>query len=466
MNYQVSYEKNHSWLLLIALSLILFLINVDYTAVNLALLPIAAELKSTLSTTKWVLSGYALAWAVLVIPGGNFADRCSKKKACLLGLVLFLFSSFLAGIANSSIILIAARILQGMAGAIFIPATYALVYINFEEKIRGYAIGMISLGVGLGMAFGPVIGGILLSWLNWRSIFFINIPIGLISILILLSRKDTEKITQNTPPFSKLSALLLGVSIVVFLFLLDQIQLWSQNSSLYLTISCLAIFSIIIFVYLQNKLSNPLIPLNLFANIPYLGCVLGILLEQYGFSSVIVTIGLFLQKKLLFSVFKTSMIYLCLSMVFGIIAALGGRLVDKIGLRVSTVIGLMVMSIGTALFSILTGVDSLITICAVFTIIGIGMGLAFTGLNTAVVKTVAQQYIGIGSSVFVMCALIGNSLGVTLTTLIYEIYVAHGIRNIMLVTTTLLIIALVICNLFFKKNLIITQETASLAVTS
>lgn len=352
---------NYRWVVLVALSLIVFIINVDYTAVNLALIPVAAELQADINIIQWVLSGYVLAWAVCVIPAGNFSDRYSKKYFCLVGLSLFLLASLLAGLANSANLLIAARILQGMAGAIYVPSIYALIYLNFTEHERGRAIGMMSLGVGAGMAVGPFVGGVLLSVFNWRSIFFINIPIGLIALAIIYASKKDEVAVNN------------------------------------------------------HRVSS--IPLQLFRNLPFLGVVIGILLEQFGFSAIIVSIGLFLQKVMQFSVLKSSLVYLALTIIFGIIAAASGPWIDRAGLRIPVTAGLFLLSLGSFLFILLSAASPMWLICLIFIILGVGMGLAFSGLNTGIVKTVAGEYIGIASSVFLLCALLGNTFGVFLTTL-------------------------------------------------
>lgn len=360
---------NNRWLLLIALTIILFIINIDYTAVNLALIPIAADLNANLNNVQWILSAYVLAWAVLVIPAGKLADRYSKKTLCLIGLTLFLFASLLAGVAVSSNYLITARILQGVAGAIYIPTVYALIYLNFKENERGKAMGLLSLGVGLGMAIGPFIGGVLLSWMNWRSIFLINLPIGIPALLIILAQSNIETVTKQIPSINK---------------------------------------------------TRSLFPLNLFSNSLFLGCCVGILLEQYCFSAIMVSTGLFLQKVLLFSSLQSSFSFLWLTILFGIIAAFSGSWIDKIGLRWPTTIGLLVMVLGLILFTNLSLINHLVMTYFVFMILGAGMGVAFVALNTGIVKTVAQSEIGIASSIFLMCALVGNALGVTLTSMIYQ----------------------------------------------
>ena len=361
-----------------------------------------------------------LAWAVLVIPAGKYIDRYQKKNVCLIGLTIFLLASLLAGTTHSTDMLIFSRILQGIGGAIYVPTLYALIYIHFAEHERGVAIGLMSIGVGLGLATGPVLGGILLTYFNWHSIFLINLPIGLIALLILLNDKNKEQAQQSITPVCILSTLLLGISTIITIYLLSQWQTWSQHNDIYSLLVLLAMATFTVFLIIQNKSSTPLIPLTLFNNLSFSACIIGILLEQYGFSTIIVTSGLYLQKILQFTAMQSCVIYLSLTIIFGFIAAIGGVWVDRVGIKKPTVIGLSLISVGSILFVIASSVNYLWLVCVIFILLGVGMGLAFAGLNTGIVKVVAQEKVGIATGVFLMFALLGNSFGVTITTMIYE----------------------------------------------
>ncbi len=411
------------WQLLFAFSLILFIINIDYTAVNLALIPIAANLKANLNTIQWILSGYMLGWVLLVIPGGKYADCLNKQFLYLLGLGLFLLASILAGLAVSPTMLITARILQGIASGIYIPTVYALIYVIFAEQERGKAIGLLSLGVGLGMALGPFLGGVILSLINWRSIFFINVPIGLIAWWIVYRSQGIKTaVTGNHSAFSKLSVILFGFSIVLILYLLSVWQNWTQQPlfSLSLLISFIVILGL--FLLMQWKTQNPLFPAVLFRNRLFMGTIIGISLEQYIFSTIMVSSGLYLQKVLHFSSFQSSFIYLFLSLIFGFIAVISGPWIDRIGLKKPTLIGFLILTLGSLGFIYLSENSSLWIVGIIFFALGAGMGFAFAGLNSGVVKTVEAEHVGIASSLFLVCALIGNALGVTLTTINYQFF--------------------------------------------
>lgn len=407
------------WILLIAVSIILFIINVDYTAVNLALVPVSTALDTNLKIVRWILSGYTFAWGLLVIPAGYFADRYNKKYLCLTGLGLFLVASIIAGLASSITILIAARIIQGFAGALYAPTIYSLIFLHFPEHQRGKAIGLMSLGIGIGLAAGPFIGGMLISIFNWRSIFFINIPIGLLAALIIGLSENVKNATLSVQTkISKTSILLLSLSISILLYYFQDNQ-WNEHRLLSVSLLCGLLLCVYLFVFMQNRIKNPLIPLQLFKNRAFTGCCIGIFLEQFSFASIIIATSLYLQKICSYSIFKTSLIYLVMTVVFGIIAGIGGIWVDKTGVRKPVTFGFLLMAVGSILFAYQSTTHFLWSTYFILFILGAGMGVAFTALNTGVVTTLPQKQIGIGSSVFLLMALLANTFSITLTTLIY-----------------------------------------------
>ena len=290
--------------LLFAFSLMVLMLNIDYTALNLALVTLTHDLNSNLTIMQWVLGGYMLIWAAIVLPIGRAADHFGQKHFCLIGLAIFTLGSLLAGLANSSTMLIVARLLQGISGAFYVPAMYASIFTNYPESRRGLAMGFMSLGVGvgvgvglgLGMALGPTFGGAiltLLTLLSWRYIFFVNIPIGIIAFLEIyfIAQKETVKNNQDFQ-LNKLSSFLLGLALISFMSALGGIHQWGGDTSPVLLL--LILFSIILFVTFllhQKKDIQPLVPISLFKNNSYSACLIAIILEQFSFTSCIVILA-------------------------------------------------------------------------------------------------------------------------------------------------------------------------------
>lgn len=400
------------------------MINIDYTALNLALVTITDELNSTLTIMQWVLGAYMLIWAAIVLPVGRAADYFGQKHFCLIGLAIFTIGSLLAGIANSSTVLIAARVLQGVSGAFYVPAIYALIFTNYPEHKRGLAMGFMSLGVGLGMAIGPTFGGAILTALGWRYIFLVNIPISVIAFLVIYFFAKSETINNNNRfEINKLSSFLLGLALICFMTSLGGIHQWGGlTSPIFIGLILISIILFIGFLLHQKHDKQALVPASLFKNKSYLACLIAIVFEQFSFTSCIVILALYFQFELNFSVIKSSLVFLGLNIVFGIIAPCGGVLVDKVGLRKPALIGVMFFAIGMFMTTQLGSTVSLSLLLSALIVIGIGMGLAFAALNSGVVKTVSADEINIASSVFILFALIGNTLGVVICTALYEYF--------------------------------------------
>ncbi len=410
-------------LLVFGISVMGLLINIDYTAVNLALVTISKELHSNLDVIQWILSGYVLAWAAIVIPAGKWSDIFSQRSVCVVGLCLFMLSSVLAGLSTSAWMLIASRVLQGMSGAIFVPTLYSLIFSNFNEKHRGTAIGIFSLGVGLGAASGPSFGGLLLKSVGWSWIFYINVPLTLLAMLCILlaTSKEPTKKSENKNLLQS-NALILGLAIVVFMVTINQLNKLSIYSYKILTLlGCVAAL-LLFFILKEKKEKNPTIPQQLLSNKHYRGITLAFTVEQFCFSSSYVALGLYFQNTLNYSAYYSSIVFMALSCIFALISAFSGVIVDKVGVNRSAFLGFVLLVMGCYNFLLLPEMPMTRELMSMLLLLGAGMGFAFSALNTGMMSTVKQDDIGIASSVFVMCALIGNALGVVITTLIILSY--------------------------------------------
>lgn len=157
-----------AWLLLLTICLLVFLMNIDYTAVNQALLPIADEIKVNLNDLQWLLSGYVLVWGALVVPAGRMADIFGKKISLIVGMVLFMAGSLLTGTGHSIEMLVAGRVFQGIGAALFSAPAYGLVFTSMPPERQGMALGIIGGIAGLGLAAGPTLAGFIIETIGWR----------------------------------------------------------------------------------------------------------------------------------------------------------------------------------------------------------------------------------------------------------------------------------------------------------
>ena len=442
-------------LLLIALTIFMVLINIDYTAVNLALVTVANDLHQNLNTTQWILSAYALAWAAVIIPAGKLADIFGRKRLAIIGLILFMLGSLFAGMAHHINTMIAGRVLQGIAGGIFIPTLYAFIHASFTKDKLGMALGILSLGIGLGMALGPTFGGLILTYIGWRWIFLINIPLCLFTLFVLLWVAQEGKVVTSEK-LDKLGAILLSTSIVALMYAISKAHAWGIGSALFIFMTLGSLIILGLFVWRQFKIQQPLLDMSIFTHRTFVGTSLTLALEQFGFTTIVISLALYLQNILGYSPLASSYIFLALSLMTGLISPFGGYLIPKFGFKNPALFGMACVVIGSVWLMLLSDHPLLINILIPLCITGVGMGLALTALQTGIMTTVPEAQVGVASGVFIMLALLGNTLGVLITTLLYEAVVkatpALAFSKVMLMNVIVMLVAIMICCITVKKE--------------
>lgn len=425
-------------LILIAISSICFLINVDYSALSLALLPISQQFQTNISITDWILGAYVLAWAICVIPAGIYSEKFQKRNVFIFGLILFFLASLGASLAQSAMQLIFIRALQGIGGAIITPMMYALIYLNFSNNERGKAMGIISLGVGLGLAAGPALGGFFLEFFSWRAIFLINLPIVIFAILTIYYLTTHEKLSVEKIYVNKFNMAFLAFWILSLILILNPAHFFPTYIKL--TFLLFLTISLGIFLPTQNKANHPVIPLRLFANLPFSVCCIGMFFDQICFSTLMIMLAFYLEKNLHFSWLNSGLFYLAFTLCFALIATFGGSWVDKVGLKKPISLGFFIMALGNIFFLFLGLHASSGFLLLTFILLGSGMGLAFVGINSGVIKVIPEKDIAVGTSVFMLISLVGNCMGVTLAS--FNIVFSHIISFIILICAAMTLLVL------------------------
>ena len=400
------------WLTLGAVGVLVFILNIDYTAVNLALIAISRDINADLNHLQWLLSGYVLIWGAIVIPAGRCTDIYGKKTTILFGLFLFVSGSLLVAVGDQLTVLVAGRLIQGVGGAIYAPACYAVIFAIMPQHRQGLAMGLIGAASGLGLAAGPSIAGLILDHISWRWIFFMNLPLGLVTftaLYMLIAKDQRSEIVQK---IDLTGASLLSVGIGLFVFTLNQIEVWGLYNPLLWSCGIGSILALILFNMWDRNHRPQTLPRHFFYNKPYMSSVGSIFLMCYNFSMLMLLIGLYLQAVKRYSSIDAGLIFLMMTLIMGVLSPLGGKLADHMPVRIPIIIGIISMLVSTILLTFLT-VDSSLTyiiICLIFA--GIGLGLSFPTLNTALMRAVRQDEVATASSIFSMSSLLGHTLGI------------------------------------------------------
>src|SRR5262245_29323277 len=200
MRARIFAEENRKWLTLASVSFGLFMIMLDNTVVNVALPSIQRDLGAGLSELEWIVTGYALTFASLMLVGGKVADAYGRRLIFVVGIVVFTIASLMCGLAESSEMLIGSRVLQGAGAALMNPATLSIIAATFPPRERGTAIGIWAGTSALALAIGPLVGGLITEHVNWNWIFFVNVPIGILGIaasLLLIPESRDQSAEQR-----------------------------------------------------------------------------------------------------------------------------------------------------------------------------------------------------------------------------------------------------------------------------
>lgn len=421
----------NSWIMLFTIGLLIFLMNIDYTAVNLALVPISEEIEGDLNIFQWLLSGYVLIWAALVVPAGRFADIYGKKSSLILGVTIFIIGSIITGVGDNAWVLIAGRLIQGLGAAIFSAPAYGLIFSSVPTNRQGMAMGFVGGAAGLGLAIGPTLAGWIIKEIGWRWLFYINIPLGLIVILALYFYAPPEKRPTNAVKIDWPSVGLLTLGLGTFFFALNQIEVWGISDPTLLGCGIGGLCFLLLFIYRDHKQSFQTMPHAILKNRPFISTVAAAFLSAYCFSLILVMMGLYLQNSLKLSSHEAGYYFLAMTLAVGILSPIGGKLADHMDIRIPIAIGFILTTVALLMLSLLDASSSTLTICTGLLLAGLGLGIGFPSLNTGMFRTLNPSEINTGSAIFTMSMMLGNTMSVIASTSLVVIFGRPKLMNLM-----------------------------------
>jgi EmrB/QacA subfamily drug resistance transporter len=349
-----------------------------------------------------------------MLTGGKLADMYGRRRIFIVGLAIFTASSLACGLATGASFLIGARVVQGVGAALMNPATLSIIVATFPPRQRGTAIG-IWVGVSaMALAIGPLIGGILTEQINWSWIFFINVPVGIVGIIvsrlfITESRDESEEQRLDLPGLISSAVGLFGLT-----YALIEGNNYGWSSGRILASFAVAVVGLVTFVLLEHRQRVPMLDLSLFKNSTFTGANVTMLLVALAMFGVFFFNSLYLGQVLGYSPIQTGAAFLPLTVLIVFVAPLAGRFSDKIGSRWLMGAGLVLLSGSLLSFSTL-GVDSTFwDIVPGLILGGFGMSLAMTPTTAAAMGSVPVDKAGVGSAVLNSMRQVGGSLGIAL----------------------------------------------------
>ncbi len=408
--------RTNPWLVLVVLTTGFFMILLDTTIVNVAIPAMSTGLNTTLDQILWVLNAYILVYAVLLITAGRLGDLYGQRNLFAIGLFIFTAASALCGLSQNAEELIAARIVQGVGGALLTPQTLSIITSLFPPERRGAAFGIWGGVAGLATVAGPTIGGALITYKDWTWIFFINVPIGILALIA------TFAIIPDLRPGRHHGWDIVGIILatgglfgIVFGLIEGQRYNWGEISNYTITIpEVLAAGVVLIAVFLvwERFQKEPLLPLALFEDRNFAVANWISAAISFGMLSTFLPITIYLQSVLDFSALKAGLTIAPMSLTSMVVAPFAGRFADRIGGKYILMTGISLFTIGVGLLAYLAGPDSTWSTFLVPTVIaGAGMGMTFAPMTTVAMRNIAPRVAGSASAVLNTIRQLGAAIG-------------------------------------------------------
>jgi EmrB/QacA subfamily drug resistance transporter len=391
-----------------------FMTPFDGSVVTLALPSIGRDLGGSVVSLGWIATGYVLGLTICVIPFGRLADIRGRGRVYALGVSLFTIASALCGLAPSLAVLIATRILQGIAAAMMAGNSIALLTSVFPANERGKVLGINTATVYIGLSVGPSLGGFMVEHLGWRSVFYVNVPIGIIVVALALTKLPREKTEARGEKLDPAGIVTWGLALSMILLGLTLSETQGSTLSRSLLISGFA--ALVLFFFLERRVRSPLLDLKLFSNTPFTFSALTALLNYSSVFGVSFVLSLYLQIISGFDAEQAGMIMLVQPVLMAALSPLGGRLSDKIEPRIIASIGMAIVAASIFSLSLLPPHAHWWDVALRLMFLGIGHAFFSSPNTNATMSSVERRQYGVAAAVLSTMRFTGQAISLAVAT--------------------------------------------------
>lgn len=374
--------------------------SIDATAVNVALPTMQRELHATAANLQWVIEAYSLFLAALILVGGSLGDRMGRRKMYAAGMAIFTVASVSCGAAPNIGFVIVARCLQGIGGALLVPGSLAIISASFDQTRRGKAVGTWAGFSSITTAIGPVLGGWLVQSISWRAVFFINVPIAVVTLYLLYRHVPETRDEEASGPIDWLGALVVTGALAGIVFGLIEAGPRGFGDPLVAGTLVGGIVLLPIFVVVEARAASPMVPLDVFRSRNFTGANLLTLLLYGALGGSLYFLPFDLQQVQMYPPTAAGAAFLPFPIIIFVLSRWAGGLIQKYGARLPLVIGPIVTALGLALFA-LPGIGGSYwtTFFPAVIVMSLGMTLVIAPLTTTVLNAVPTHRSGVASGV-------------------------------------------------------------------
>jgi DHA2 family multidrug resistance protein len=403
----------YRWMVLITVIVGTFLGRLDQTVVNLALPKIISEFHITVTSAGWIATAYILANAIFVPIWGKLGDTIGRKKVYLWGFAIFIVGSVLAGISWNLGSLIVFRIIQAIAGSADYPTAMAILAVTFPDgRERAQALGIWSSSFASAVVFGPLVGGPLIDNFGWRSVFLINLPVGIIGIILALSYIRESVSEKKTILFDWAGAIMLGVSLAALVLVLDKGISWGWLSWKSFVSYSVSLIFLAFFIRVEKKHPEPIVDFKFFKNSVFSNTLANNFIVFMGMMGSVFLIPIFAQTYLGYDATQTGYLFIPMAFMIILAAPLGGMLTGKVQPRFVIATSTLMAAGGLFFF---TGIDArshALNIIFPMAVMAFGIGFGMAQRTNIITTVVPQQEIGIASSILALARNIAGAFGI------------------------------------------------------
>jgi len=425
---EASTGRDPKWWTLAAVCLGVFILLLDITIVNVALADIQGELGASLSDLQWVIDAYALSLAALLLTAGSLSDLYGRRRVFVIGTALFMAGSIACGAAQDIFFLQLARAFQGIGGAAMFATALALIASAFQGRDRGVAFGVFGATTGVAVAVGPVLGGVLTSGLSWRWIFFVNIPICLLAIVIAATRvRESHDPRAGSPDWFGFGTFSLGLGALVYGLIHAGQTEWANGRVVFCLVAAAVLLAV--FVISQLRGSDPMFDLVLLRKPTFTGGLIAAFGVSASIFSLLTYLVIYVQNVLGYSAVGAGVRFLFLSGAAFVAAAIAGRLTESVPAKWLIAPGFVVLGVGLLLIHGIEVDSSWTHLIPGLLVSGVGIGMINTPLASTAVGVVTVDRSGMASGINSTFRQVGVATGIAVLGTIFSHRVADGIRD-------------------------------------
>ncbi|GAB3960797.1 MFS transporter [Streptomyces sparsus] len=403
--------RGHPWVTLFAVAIGVMMVALDGTIVAVANPAIQRDLGASLADVQWITNGYLLALAVSLITAGKLGDRFGHRQTFLVGVVGFAAASAVIGVSGSVPMVIGFRVVQGLFGALLMPAALGLLRATFPAGKLNMAIGIWGAVIGASTAAGPIVGGLLVEHVSWQSVFFINVPVGVIAVglglVILLDHRP-----DNAPKSFDLPGIaLLSTAMFCLIWSLIKAPEWGWGDTRTLLFLAVSVLTFAAFVAWERKVAEPLLPLGMFRSVPLSAGTVLMVLMAFGFMGGIFFVTFYLQNVHGMSPVDSGLHLLPLTAMMIIASPMAGAIITRVGPRVPLVGAMLVTAVAMFGMSTLEPGTGTAQMSLWFALLGLGLAPVMVGATEVIVGNAPLEHAGVAGGLQQSAMQVGGSLG-------------------------------------------------------